>query len=74
MKALVLLALLPLASATISDLEMCSATQQRDILPRILSCTPREEVVHLSLPNETFIHIVPNHVTVQRCGGSCLSR
>lgn len=58
----------------ISGLDSCTASQQREILPQVLSCGLVETVVHLDLPNDTFIHVVPNHVTAQRCGGSCLSR
>lgn len=60
--------------AVISGLDTCTVSQQRQILPQVLSCGLVETVVHLDLPNDTFIHVVPNHVTVQRCGGSCLSR
>lgn len=34
-------------------------------------CRVRETLVKLDLPNSSYYHIVPDHVTVQRCGGSC---
>ena len=52
----------------------CRSDQQRGILSSVLGCAPRDEIVHMDLPNETFVHVVPNHVTVKRCGGSCNSR
>lgn len=52
----------------------CSNDQQRRILPTLLDCQPRDEVISLDLPNDTFVHILPSHVTVKRCGGSSSNR
>lgn len=34
-------------------------------------CEPRDQIVNLDLPNATFFHMLPNHVRVKRCGGTC---
>ncbi len=63
------------AGASISGLDVCTEDQQRQILPSLLGCEVRETVVELDLPNETsYLHVVPNYVSVNRCGGSCHSR
>ena len=62
------------AQSVFENLERCTGQQQSRILPTLLECQPRDEVVHLDLPNETFVHVVPNHVTVKRCGGSSHNR
>ena len=55
-------------------METCTVGQQRSILPTVLNCVPRETTVPLELFNETFVHIIPGHVRVNRCGGSCDGR
>lgn len=40
----------------------------------MLVCTIRDEIVELDLPNATYLHVYPRHVTVRRCGGSCHGR
>lgn len=57
-----------------SNLSVCTEETQRSILPTVLGCQVRDEVVQLDLPNETYVHMVPNHVVVKRCGGTCHSR
>ena len=71
---LLLIVLFDLSSATIRGLDECSNTQVMSILPSAQPCMPRPTVVELDLPNDTYVHIVPNHVEVNRCGGSCQSR
>jgi hypothetical protein len=74
-KAILLLCFMAGSStAEVRELEQCTSTQQRTIYPTVLSCSPRETVVGLNLPNDTFVHVVPGHVTVKRCGASCLNR
>ena len=36
-----------------------------------LGCEPRDMLIKLDLPNNSYFHVSPEHVTVQRCGGSC---
>ena len=36
-----------------------------------LDCMPREQLVKLNLPNQSYDHVAPDHVFVSRCGGSC---
>ena len=36
-----------------------------------LNCLPREQLVKLNLPNQSYAFVAPDHVFVQRCGGSC---
>ncbi|TRY69023.1 hypothetical protein TCAL_03811 [Tigriopus californicus] len=50
---------------------MCTTEQQRRILPTMLGCAIRDEIIELDLPNATYLHVYPRHVTVRRCGGSC---
>lgn len=33
-------------------------------------CRPRDFLVKLDLPDDYF-HVLPDHINVQRCGGSC---
>ena len=61
-------------AATVHQLEECTNPQQRSILSRVLNCEPRETVVQLELPNDTYVHVAPSQVAVQRCGGSCHNR
>ncbi len=80
LSALLALCLPPLASAmatvlaTDSDVDVCSPEQQRQILPTMLVCEPKPTIVRLNLPNDTYMHMAPLHVSVNRCGGSCHSR
>ena len=36
-----------------------------------LPCEPRDVVIQLDLPNNSYFHVAPDHVTVKRCIGSC---
>lgn len=36
-----------------------------------LDCMPREQLIKLNLPNQSYDHVAPDHVFVSRCGGSC---
>ena len=36
-----------------------------------LDCMPREQLVKLNLPNQSYAYVTPDHVFVSRCGGSC---
>ena len=56
------------------DLDTCSSAQQERILPGLLGCEPRPALVPLTLPNASYVHVMPGHVVVDRCGGSCLIR
>ena len=60
--------------AAAQQFEQCAARQQRNILSSVVNCQPREKTVPLNLPSENYVHVVPNHVTVNRCGGSCNGR
>ena len=61
-------------ASSVRQLEECTNGQQRSILSMALHCEPRETVVQLDLPNDTYVHVAPSHVTVQRCGASCHNR
>ncbi len=50
---------------------MCSDNQIGGRVEATLECLPRETLMKLDLPNNTYMHMVPDHVMVQRCGGSC---
>ena len=71
---LVIAAALGDSATSIQQLEECTNGQQRSILSRALHCEPRGTVVQLDLPNDTYVHVAPSHVTVQRCGASCHNR
>ena len=34
-------------------------------------CEPRDQIVELELPNSTYFHMIPQHIRVKRCGGTC---
>ena len=53
--------------------ESCNADMQRDATNgmQMWQCQPRDQLVTLELPNATYNSIVPRHVVVQRCGGTC---
>lgn len=61
-------------ASSIRQLEDCTNDQQRSILSRALHCEPRETVVQLELPNDTYVHVAPSHATINRCGASCHNR
>lgn len=71
--AVVIVAVGDLATS-VRQLEACTNGQQRSILSMALHCEPRETVVQLDLPNDTYVHVAPSHVTVLRCGASCHNR
>ncbi len=79
--------LLPLCSATLilptagedaapaaSEAGECTAEQQARILPEVVGCEPHPALVELELPNASYVHVMPRHVVVDRCGGSCINR
>lgn len=53
--------------------ESCNADMQREATNgmQMWQCQPRDQIVPLELPNATYNSIVPRHVVVQRCGGTC---
>lgn len=52
----------------------CTAEQQVRILPELIGCEPHPTLVELELPNASYVHVMPRHVVVDKCGGSCISR
>ena len=65
---------LPASSAQESfSFESCNADMQREATNgmQMWQCQPRDQIVPLELPNATYNSIVPRHVVVQRCGGTC---
>ena len=69
----ILLALLPnvLLVAANSYYGQCNPDQTSIGIGETLECIPREVLVKLDLPNNTYMNIAPDHVKVLRCGGSC---
>lgn len=56
-------------------IEKCSVDDQKEIFLSQPGCLPRDTLVDLrekySQPSSDIIEVVPDHVTVERCGGSC---
>ena len=53
--------------------ESCTASMQEAAHSNLQmwQCEPRDEIVELELPNATYFHMIPDHVRVKRCGGTC---
>ena len=53
--------------------ESCTASMEEAAHSNLemWGCEPRDQIVGLELPNATFFHMLPNHVRVKRCGGTC---
>jgi len=53
--------------------ETCTADMQRDAHANmeLWKCEPRDHIEHLELPNSTYFNMIPDHVRVKRCGGTC---
>jgi len=53
--------------------ESCTASMEEAAHANLemWGCEPRDQIVGLELPNATFFHMLPNHVRVKRCGGTC---
>ena len=56
------------------DFETCTRQDHLEIQRQIVGCQPRDTVVPLTLPNSSYMSVVPSHVTVKRCAGSCSRR
>ena len=54
-----------------SEFEACTRQSQREIQQHMVGCEPRDQVVPLTLPNSSYMSVVPTHVNVKRCAGSC---
>ena len=56
------------------DIGVCSGDVQRDIFESMPPCLTRSTLIDLREQfsnNSEIIEVVPDHVTVERCGGSC---
>ena len=53
--------------------ESCTASMEEAAHANLemWGCEPRDQIAGLELPNATFFHMLPNHVRVKRCGGTC---
>jgi hypothetical protein len=78
LKALIILAIIssmPAISISIQTqmtYEACSSDEDRPGIGLLaVNCEPREVLVKLNLPNNSYLHLSPDYATVKRCGGSC---
>ena len=55
--------------------EDCSASMQEEAHVNLKQwrCKPRDQIVKLKIPNATYARMIPTHVRIQKCGGSCTS-
>jgi len=57
-----------------NQIDVCSGEVQRDIFESMPQCLARNTLIDLReefTNNSEIIEVVPDHVTVDRCGGSC---
>lgn len=63
-----------LVSSLDYSLQKCDAATQQNIFETLPQCVPRTSLVDLRQyfeDNHDIIQVVPDHVMVERCGGSC---
>lgn len=63
-----------LVSSADYSLQKCDAATQQNIFETLPQCEPRTSLVDLRQyfeDNHDIIQVVPDHVMVERCGGSC---
>ncbi|TRY70451.1 hypothetical protein TCAL_02382 [Tigriopus californicus] len=58
------------------ELSQCSQSHQESILPSMLKCRTRPTVIELPMPivdgeSGSIIQVIPGHILVERCSGSC---
>ena len=75
---MIVLTILLLAKGILSgsqiDIKECTPDQQKNIFLDLPECSPRSSLIDLRemFANATdVIEVVPDHVAVDRCGGSC---
>lgn len=67
-----LLTSLSLSSNSSSQSTSCSDSTRQKIWSQVPDCRPRQTLVPVNLPvNPNILQVVPNQVSVARCGGSC---
>ena len=51
----------------------CTTSMQGEALANVemWKCKPRDQIVSLEVPNATFSNMLPNYVSIKRCGGTC---
>jgi len=63
-----------LCESAAAKIEKCDAATQQSIFQNLPQCEPRTSLVDLRqffVDNQDIIQVVPDHVMVHRCGGSC---
>ena len=65
---------LPVSCLAQPSPELCLGYQQKDIISSMSECSIRPTLIDLRkqfAKNSDVIQVVPDHVTVNKCGGSC---
>ena len=53
----------------------CTESMKEEALVNVKKwrCKPRDQIVKLEIPNTTYAKMVPTHVRIRQCGGTCTS-
>jgi hypothetical protein len=68
---LIIAAIISISTSTQMTYETCSNDENRPGIGPTVDCEPREILVKLNLPNNSYLHMSPDYAIVKRCGGSC---
>ncbi len=62
-----------ISTSKFDHMDTCSPSHQNTIWQSSLTCKPRPTLVQVPLPDNHISHVIPGHVIIDRCSGSCHS-